>query len=221
MPNELADVSVAPVAPRIQQMQQAQPAEQSSLDNTAGIPNVFDDLPPDVQAVPVIKMISIGNPPAVLIEPGQYFPSLEPIGKNLPKIVAAGLDFYKSAKGDGVLFNPLLINEAELKKADESGKLEKIIPKYADLTGEQPQEIPDDKFEELLKQQEDNATGLRQLSQQSEKPSAMAPEAPPPPAQAENKIAQARTKNLAPTTPTTRNVPGGGTVLNGLLKRAV
>lgn len=182
------------------------------------IPTIFDDLPPEVQQVPVVRLLAIGEPPAVLLEPGQYFPALEPIGRNLPKILQGGLDFYKSTNGEGVLFNPLFIQEPELKRADETGKLREVVPSYAELMGEEPQVIPDDKFESLLKQQEDNEIGLRQLSQQPE-----AAEVPvePPPAVTEGKIAQARTKNFAPTTPTSRGVPAGGQILNGLLKRAV
>jgi hypothetical protein len=215
MPNELADAAIMP-APKTPQQPAAKPAG-------AELPNIFDDLPPDVQQVPVIKMLAVGDPPAVMIEPGQYFPALEPIGKNLPKLLKGGLDFYKSMKGEGVLFNPLFLGEAELKKADESGKLEKMIPKYAELMGEDPQVVPDDKFDEILKQQEDNERGFRQLNQEDQG-AEQAPaetQAPPPPAETEDKITQARTKNLAPQTPTTRAVPGGGQILNGILKRAV
>lgn len=207
MPNDLAVLESAGTP------QPAAPADQPQGD----IPPVFEDLPPDVQSVPVIQLLAIGEPPAVLIEPGQYFPALEPIGRNLPKLLNSGLDFYKSTKGDGVLFNPLFINEDELRLADESGKLEQLVPKYSELMSEEPQVVPDEKFEELLRQQEDNEIGLRQLA--NEAPPADLVE--PPPAAVEGKVAQARTKNFAPTTPTRRNVPGGGQIMNDLIKRAV
>lgn len=218
------------------------PAAKAATNATAASPSpnneqeVFASLPEPVKALPVVQWLSIGEPPAVRIEPGQYFPELEPIGQHLPEIIEGGLDAWKSKGGELVLFNPLFIDPGELQLAEESGKLDQLVPTYAELSGSDPQPIPDDKFSGMLEAQDDLQRRLQELSAPDEStetpPQSSAPivadltsggqvSAPPPPSPAQTRIAQTRLKQLQPGAPTSGPAPGAGRLLNGLLRRTV
>src|SRR5262245_58489977 len=64
--------------------------------------HVFN-LPPEVKKLPLIKAISVGQPPAVRVGPGEYYPELRPLVTKLPQIIEGGLDVYPAATKDIVL----------------------------------------------------------------------------------------------------------------------
>lgn len=179
---------------------------------------IFQDLPPAVAAIPAVRMLAIGEPPAFRVEPGQYFPELEPLGKDIDKVLQGGLDIFKTQGGEVVVYNPLFIGEAELKQADATGKLGEIIPPYGELSGSEPQEVSDEKFQELVQAQDAAPSKMQALSVE-EAPQQAA--AQPPPAKVQGQINSARVQNVKPQAPTSGPAPGSGRVLNGLLKRAV
>lgn len=200
-----------------------QPTSPASPSKQLAPTDVFPNLPAEVKSVPVVEWLSVGEPPAIRVEPGQYFPELEPLAKNLPETLKAGLDLYKAQNGDSVFFNPLFMSEQELQLADQEGKLEQLVPSYSELSGSTPQEVSPEKFDELLRTSEDVQSRLHSLTtpEDMEKEPAPAASAAVRPATTPEPVTTQRVKALQPGAPTSGPAPGAGRLLNAIIRKAV
>lgn len=177
-------------------------------------------LPPDVLKLHPIQAMIAGAPAAVSAPIASFkkSPEAEKIVKYAPQLQEAGFGFYKSLSGDlGVIFNSLHIHPQDLQNADKQGKLEQLAP-------------PWNHVDHIISKSGINHPAL------SGKPVPGAPASPmpPPPPQAGSglmpkpepagvakKEATARLLALQPGAPTSGPVPGGGRLLNSILKPVV
>lgn len=184
------------------------------------------NLPPDVARVPVVQMVSLGQPPAVRIGPGEYYPELEVVVDNTDVLLQSGLDIYGAQDKSMIFFNPLVVTVEELQHLDQTGQLPDAVPDYAALTGSMPQEIPDGKVGELVDKGDQMATKLTSLGG-SEQPAApveqssgMPTPVPAPPPGVQRAAANNQVQNLQAMSgsPTSGPRPGGGRLLNALMR---
>jgi len=197
-------------------------------------------LPAPLDKHPVLKKIQLGAPPFFRVAPGEYYKSLEPIEEGVPDLLTHGLEIYGAKNGDYVLTNPAFAGEDELRAVDESGKLPEVVPTYAQVSGETPTKMDEAAAKRRLATQEKVKRKMAELQTRSPKgdrPAIMADLAKAPvaklgapapvPAMAapsgggsNGSLQKSRAKNLQPGSPSSGAVPGGGRVLNGLLKQA-
>lgn len=219
----MAELSELGITPRTKTTSAPAPSEPSTSKSPT---DVFPNLPQEVKGVPLVEWLAVGEPPAVRIESGQYFPELEPLGKHLPEVIKGGLDVYKAQSGDTVFFNPLFISEQELQVADQEGTLPQAVPSYSELSGSKPQQMTPEKFDELLNQSEDLQIRLKELSTPGDEveepePAAEPSAIPQSPAMLQNNLAAQRARQLIPGAPTSGPSPGAGRLLSGILKKAI
>jgi hypothetical protein len=183
------------------------------------------NLPPEIAKLPAVQLVSVGAPPAVRVGPGEYYPEIDVVVDSLPKLLEGGLDVYRSMSDQFVFFNPLFITEQELQYLDQQGKLEETIPDYGQVTGSEPQEIPDDQIQSFVDRGDALAAGLNEVNQGApeEKP-ANGPgtptpvPAPTPQEQAAVMQNQQKAMSAMGGPPTSGPRPGGGRLLNALLQ---
>lgn len=199
-------------------------AAPTSPANEPGVANPFG-LPPEIASLPAVQLVSVGSPPAIRVGPGEYYPEIDAVVDNLPKVLQSGLDVYRSMKDEFVFFNPLFISEDELKYLDEQGKLADSVPDYGQVTGSQPQEIPDDQIASYLDRGDQIASGIAEATQGApeEKPTngpgtPTPVPAPTPQEQAAVMRNQQQAMSAMGGPPTSGPRPGGGRLLNALLQ---
>jgi hypothetical protein len=193
---------------------------------------VFEDLPPKVAAIPAIKGLEVGAPPAFRISPGEIYPSLEPLIDNIDKVLEAGLDVMELPNGDSVVYNPALIDKEEIALAAQTGKLEQMIPDYGSVSGESPS-TNESEINRFLKKLEKVPGKLARL-QNDEEPVSGTPAGaplgaapppplsiPPPPPSTTSSIQRQRLQGLVPGGPTSGPSPGSGRILNALLRPTI
>jgi len=174
--------------------------------------------------VPVVQMVSVGAPPAVRVGPGEHYPELEPVITNLDKVLSDGLDLYRAMDDSMVFFNPLFITSEELTYLDQAGKLKEVVPDYGEVTGNQPQAIPDSEISRYVDRGQDMAATLGGMGQQGAAEAASAPAAPsvvPTPSRGQQSDVagrQAQAMQAYGGPPTSGPRPGGGRLLNALLQ---
>lgn len=142
-----------------------------------------------------------------------------------------GLGVYRPKDPDvkAVLFNPAKISLQELQKADKDDKLTKILKPITKFLGGAsasasrgqgaaggPEPIGDGPAGGLTGQ---NTPAAGTAPAPSPSPVSVMPK-PTFGADAQKMAAEMRSKNFAPQGPTAGPLPGGGNILNGLLKRA-
>lgn len=175
------------------------------------------DLPDEVLQVPALQGVFAGNPPAVSaqVEAFQKLPEAQVIVKNKDALSAAGMGFYRSLAGDiGVLFNRLYVQPEEIQAADKAGKLLEIAPPFEQVN----QQIAGAGAEHpALKHDGNVPTAFKSVAP----PAVAQPAAPPAPAGVQKKIATARVNASAQQSPTSGPRPGGGRILNAVLKQPV
>lgn len=193
---------------------------------------VFEDLPSTVAAIPAIKGLEVGAPPAFRVPPGEFYPSLEPLVDNIDKVLEAGLDIMELPNGDSVVFNPAMIDKEEIALAAQTGKLEQMIPDYGSISGESPS-TNESEINRLTKKLEKMPGKLARLQKEEEPVSGVPPGAPlgsapppplsipPPPPSTTSSIQRQRLQGLVPGGPTSGPVPGSGRILNSLLRPTV
>lgn len=152
-------------------------------------------------------------------------PVAKAIAQNADSLMKAGVGFYSSLSGDlGVIFNQFYVHPEDLKNADKAGKLQQLAPPFDSVN------------HEISKSGKDNPVLSAQGVPNGPKaPSIMAPPqsaaseplAPAGPTVApastaiQKQIMGARAKNVAPGTPTSGPAPGGGRILNQILRPVV
>ncbi len=166
-------------------------------------PTTEPTIPDEVLSIPAFGALLRGSPPAVYAPKGVRTPEVDIIERNIEPLIESGFGIYKTLDGKGsVLFNTQFIDEAELKVADQKGKLDVIAPPLTEALDFFNSKIP-----------QDGAAA----------PAATAPPAPAmsaAPATPEPTV-NARTKNTLPGSPTDGPVPGQGRILNAILKPVV
>jgi len=170
---------------------------------------------------PLLHDLVAGDVPGVYAPKG-FKPSPELAAMtNMKMIKTLGLGIYrpKDQEVAAVMFNPAKISLKDVQEADKANELTKIFPsvaKYADGAPEGPAGVGDGPTGGLIGNQTTQ-------DQPAAGPSPEATQVMPRPtfgAEAQRMAAEMRTKNFAPAAPTAGPIPGGGNILNGLLKRA-
>jgi len=183
--------SALPTASDIVSKPQEPPAASES---TASIPD-------EVLEIPTMFGLLNGAPPAVWAQTGRKDPEIQTVVKNAKPLEESGLGFYKSKDNKiTVMYNSAFVDQAELAKADDAGTLTQLVPSY----------------DNVRKNAESAISGA---------PSAL-PGAPvaagnPPSSAAQKSLAGKRAKNLQVGEPTSGAVPGGGRILNSVLKNVL
>lgn len=185
-------------------------AAPTASDASPGSPSI----PP--QALNVIRGLASGQ------VPGTYIPSDAPkieTGLSPGDLLKAGVGLYKP-KTTGlvaVAYSPKQVSEKMLQKMDADGTLTKNFPSITDLL-KGTEEAPGGAVADLTGA--DGSTPPSGASGATEQPASV-PVMPRPTfgADAQATAANARIQALSPE-PSKRKIPGGGSVLNGLVARA-
>jgi hypothetical protein len=164
-----------------------------------------------------------GAPAATSVDISQFSKTED--GKTLAKywsdLQQAGLGVYKSMSGDtGVIFNQLYIHPQDIQQADKAGKLHLIAPPWTKVE------------HEISKAGAGHpafghkgAPGQAAMATPPAPPQAatgaIQPAGKPLPARAQNELLAARLAAQNPTVPTGGPVPGGGQLLNKVLRPVV
>lgn len=155
---------------------------------------------------PLLHDLVAGDVPGVYAPKGfQPTPELAAM-TNMKMIKTLNLGVYrpKDQEVAAVMFNPLKISIKDLQEADKNNELTKILPpitKYLHQQG--PTGVSEGPTGGLIG---------NQTTQVMPRPTFGA--------DAQKMAAQMRSKNFAPQGPTAGPIPGGGVILNSLLKRA-
>ena len=172
-------------------------------------------LPDPLLKLPAFQGLIAGSPPAVSANLATFasLPEAKLIAANKDAIMKAGIGLYRSLGGDlGVLFNQFYITPDELKAADSEGRLPEVAPPF-----------------ETVNQQIASAGEAHPALNHQGPPEQFKQPMPPTPPQAatvsgglpagaQKALATARAKNVNPGSPTEGAVPGGGRLLNAVLK---
>src|SRR6185503_6303543 len=184
--------SALPTASDIVSKPQEPPAASES---TASIPD-------EVLEIPTMFGLLNGAPPAVWAEAGRKDPEIQTVVKNAKPLEESGLGFYKSKDNKiTVMYNSAFVDQAELAKADDAGTLTQLVPSY----------------DNVRKNAESAISGAP-----SALPGVSAQAAGnPPSSSAQKSLANKRANNLQVGSPTSGAVPGGGRLLNSVLKNVI
>lgn len=166
-------------------------------------------IPDEVLQIPAFGALLKGSPPAVYAPATERgLPEVQAIERNIEPLMEAGFGIYKPLDGSGsVLFNTQFVDEAQLKVADQKGKLNEFAPPISELLGFFNAELP----------AESAAPAAAPVA-----PVAAAPVSAPPAApSAQRAVAQKRATNLQTGGPTSGPTPGQGRVLNSILKPVI
>jgi hypothetical protein len=167
---------------------------------------MLETLPADLLDNPLIFAVAKGQPGAVSAPDKSKDPVVKSVVKNAQALVAAGFGIYRSIdKKTAVLFNTQTMHPGDLEEADQQGRLLEIAPPFETVNSTAATagaEVPIE-----------GGAGTP--------PTAASIPASQPAASVQNKLATARTANIQPGTPTSGPAPGGGSILNSILKRTV
>ncbi len=168
-------------------------------------------IPDEVLRIPAFGALLQGAPPAVRVPVGVESPEVEVITRNRDALVNAGFGIYRTKdNSEGVFFNTQFISPEEIQLADQKGKLDEIAPPIDELKNF---------FDaELSKEGAAPAPGGPATPPTAAPATSMTPPAAP---QAQKAIANSRLKNVALGAPTSGPAPGGGRLLNSILKPTV
>lgn len=170
---------------------------------------------------PVVHALVAGDIKGVYAPKGLKASEELAVQTNPVLIKHLGLGVYRPKDKDvqAVLYNPNKISLEQLQKADKEDKLTSILQPVTKFLGQNPggpSSIGDGPTGGLTGNQTSQ-------DQPTNAPSSEPVQVMPRPtfgAEAQRMAAEMRSKNFAPAAPTAGPVPGGGTILNGLLKRA-
>lgn len=206
-------------ASAIQPLQQPQSQGDPNQPPTDTPQEQTQGLPPALLKLHPIQALIAGTPPAISmpIEAFKKTPEAEEIVKNADQLKRAGMFFYKSLSGDtGVIGNALHIHPADVQAADKAGKLTQLAPPWNHL-------------EHVIGKSGLNHPALlsKGVPQAPASPTPIAPPqsatgmVKPEPAKAQVKTQAARLLALQPGSPTSGPQPGGGRLINSILKPVI
>lgn len=189
-------------------------------------------IPPSLTKVPAIQGLLAGAPPAVsvVIKDFKNNPLEKEIVENKDALGAAGFGFYRSLSGHiAVMFNRFHIHPEDIKAADRAGKLQVLAPPLAQvdhaLAGK-THALKNAKFPTAFASPQppiapQAGAQAAQAANQGEEPPQAAPAAGAPNQALARKLLAARLQNIQPGAPTSGAAPGGGRLLNSVLKQVV
>ena len=164
---------------------------------------MLETLPEDLLKNPLIFAVAKGQPGAVSAPTMSKDPIVRAVVKHAQPLVAAGFGIFQSKdKKTSVLFNTQTMDAGDLYEADQNGTLADIAPSF-DTVGA-PEAAPSAAV----------APGAATAVPASVPASQ-------PAASVQNKLATIRGKNTQPLSPTSGAAPGGGNILNSILRPAV
>jgi hypothetical protein len=175
----------------------------SGLDGIAADPAAPPSDNPSERPLLVLRAIASGQIPGVTVPSDA--PSI-PSDLTPDDIAGAGVGLYKP-QSEGfavVLFNESKVALPDLQRMDAAGTLAEALPSITSFLA--PPAPGDD-------------AGPVAAAEDAAKVPVMP--RPGMSGDAQRQVADARMDNLTPVEPSKRAIPGGGTILNGLLKRAV
>jgi hypothetical protein len=154
-----------------------------------------------------------------------------PVGKDIIKhaetLKAAGFGFYRSVQGDlAVLYNRFHVHGSDLQQADKAGKLQVLAPPFEQVDHALSKMGGKHMLGKTVPQ------GFAAPSPQAAPQAGAQDAGPQPPAQAttnaggasaalQKRLMAARLSNMAPGAPTSGPAPGGGRLLQSILKPVI
>lgn len=225
------DNLVAPASPQAPITPAAAPDAAAPDDSQSTAPQ----LPPELTSVPAIQGLLAGAPPAFSARIKQFEKTdvAKSIIANKDALLAAGFAFYKSLHGDlAVMYNRFHIHGEDIKAADKAGKLQVLAPPFEQVDHALSKA---GKNHPLLKNPQIPQGFASQSPQAAIQPGAQAaagapstmdtPSAAPVAGQAsgalQKRLQGARLTNMQAGAPTSGPAPGGGRLLNSILKQVV
>jgi hypothetical protein len=166
---------------------------------------MLEMLPSSLLENPLIFAVAKGQPAAVSAPDKSQDPVVRAVVKSAQALVAAGFGIYRSIdKKTAVLFNTQVLHPGDLQEADQQGKLLDLAPSFDSVNGAAPTPAATPS----------GGAGAAPIA---------APSIPAsqPAGSVQNKLASIRGKNLQPMSPTGGAAPGGGNILNSILRPAV
>ena len=178
-------------------------------------------LPDELLQIPAMQAVFAGSPPAVSapIEEFSKRPEAQLITKNKDGLMRAGLAMYRSLGGDiGVIFNQLRLSGAQVKAADQAGRLQEIAPPF-DAVNQQVGSAGESN--PVLSAQPPTGLAGSPVPEPPQSGSPVRSPVPPQPASSQRTTNSARLRNLTMGGPSTGPKPGAGRILNSILKPAI
>jgi hypothetical protein len=174
--------------------------------------------PPEVMQIPAFQALFAGQPPAVSgsLKEMNKSPEADALRKHKDLLMEAGIGLYRSMSGDtGVIFNQFYISPQQLKDADNAGTLMEIAPSIQEVN----QSVATSGDAHPVLTHSGEVPGSFASAPAPTMPTASA--APGPSPSTTGKLATARKQQVLPGSPTSGPRPGGGRVLNSILKQVV
>lgn len=190
----------------------ATPPEPTTEPSAGGV-----DLPDDLLRIPSMQAITAGSPAAfsALLTDFDKMPEAKIIANNKDNLMKAGFGLYRSMDGaQGVVFNQIFLSPDEIKAADQAGTLLEIAPPFAELNAM----IASSGSENPVLQENDRPSGFKIGSAAAAPipPSVSGPK--PPSAGVRKTLANQRSRNMQPTSPTAGAGAGQGNLLRSIMK---
>jgi hypothetical protein len=183
-------------------------------------------IPPGLVKVPAIQGLLTGAPPAISARISQFKDSDvgKEIAENKDALLAAGFAFYRSIHGDmAVMYNRFHIHGEDIKAADKAGKLQVIAPPFDQVNhalAKDPSHLKNAKAMPAGFASATPQAAPQQASTPQDDSSAQAPVSGPSQA-LQKRLLAARLTNSQAGAPTSGPAPGGGRLLNSILKQVV
>lgn len=186
------------MTPRLQALSSPTPTQSDGSEELPLADDSFD--PADA---PFIQAVTNADVPGVLFTVADLKrPEVAPYVANSRKIPSLGLGIYTNpTKKIAALFNPAVITLEELKKVDAAGKLDKVLTPYATFGASTPTSA---------------SKGSEPPPTQVTQPSVAQP--PVQPASKGSQTAATKAVFRGAPDPSRQKVPGGGAMLNSLLR---
>lgn len=180
-------------------------APNSIVDQTSTTPPNSEEadttgIPDEVLALPIIRGLLGGSPPAIYTKIGTKTPEIATVLKNGEALNKIGIGFFRDPKaGLDMAYNTRFIQPELVEAAAKKGKLKDLGEPYAEVSA---------RFNE--------AVGAPSATTPTAAPSGNPSSVP-----VDSPIDTARKNNLVPGSPTSGNFPGAGRVLNEITKNTV
>lgn len=193
----------------------ASPVEEEVKAPSGGV-----DLPDDLLKLPAVQGLVSGSPGAFSANLAalEKSPEAKLLVSNKDALIKAGMGLYRSMDGaTGVVFNQLFHSPDEVKAADAAGQIQAIAPPFEQLN----MEIGKSGANNPVLAEGERPTGFK-TGASAQPPGPVGLASPKPPAAGVQKsLANARSKNIQPGSPTSGPKPGSGRLLNSILKNVV
>jgi hypothetical protein len=196
-------------------------------------------MPDELMKIPAFQALMAGSPPALSydLDDKADRPERKVAEDNIGYLQEAGMGIYRTLdKQRGVIYNGLRIHPDDLAAADRAGKLKLIAPDFdavnhavskagdshpAFHVGSVPNGPASSRSATIAPQSATQQAIADRISGAPGPITQAPPIVAPASAGAQRKVAQARAANMKPTSPTGGAAPGGGALLNAIMKPVV